>query len=99
MPSNASVIVRAEIPAGPEVLSHAMTAITMAGGEVSGMDAVRSTRETITRDIVIEGPDDAAIENIIASLKGVTGVTVCLPRARRPRPRSALGRVSAASKH
>ena len=76
MPSNASVIVRAEIPAGPEVLSSVMTAITMAGGEVAGMDAVRSTRETITRDIVIEGADDAAIDSIISSLKGVTGVTV-----------------------
>jgi hypothetical protein len=57
MPSNASVIVRAEFPVGADVLSSAMTAVTMAGGEVGGMDTVRSTRETITRDVVIHGED------------------------------------------
>ncbi len=76
MPSNASVIVRAELSAGPEVLSSAMTAITMAGGEVAGMDTVRSTRDTITRDIVIEAGSDAATQAIVESLKGVRGVLV-----------------------
>ncbi len=76
MPSNASVIVRAELSAGPEVLSHAMTAITMAGGEVDGMDTVRSTRETITRDIVILGADERATDAIVTSLGNVQGVTV-----------------------
>lgn len=76
MPSNASVIVRAELFAGPEVLSSAMTAITMAGGEVGGMDTVRSTRETITRDITIYAADDAACEKVITTLQGVHGVTV-----------------------
>ena len=76
MPSNASVIVRAELSAGPEVLSHVMTAITMGGGEVDGMDTVRSTRETITRDIVILGADEQATDAIIESLGSVQGVTV-----------------------
>lgn len=76
MPSNASVIVRAELSAGPEVLSHVMTAITMAGGEVDGMDTVRSTRETITRDIVILGADEQATDAIVQSLGSVQGVTV-----------------------
>ena len=76
MPSNASVIVRAELSAGPEVLSHVMTAITMAGGEVDGMDTVRSTRETITRDIVILGADEQATDAIVKSLGSVVGVTV-----------------------
>ena len=76
MPSNASVIVRAELSAGPEVLSHVMTAITMAGGEVDGMDTVRSTRETITRDIVILGADEQATDAIVKSLGSVDGVTV-----------------------
>ena len=76
MPSNASVIVRAELSAGPEVLSHVMTAITMAGGEVDGMDTVRSTRETITRDIVILGADELATDAIVESLRSVQGVTV-----------------------
>ncbi len=76
MPSNASVIVRAELSAGPEVLSSAMTAITMAGGEVVGMDTVRSTRDTITRDIVIEAGSDDDAHVIVESLKGVRGVLV-----------------------
>ena len=76
MPSNASVIVRAELSAGPEVLSHVMTAITMGGGEVDGMDTVRSTRETITRDIVILGADEQATDAIVQSLGSVQGVTV-----------------------
>lgn len=76
MSTNASVTVRAEIFAGPEVLSRAMTAITMAGGEVGGMDTVRSTRETITRDVVIHATDDAACESIVETLRGVDGVEV-----------------------
>ncbi len=31
-----------------------MTAITLAGGEVVGMDTMRSTRATITHDTVVE---------------------------------------------
>lgn len=76
MSTNASVTVRAEISTGPEVLSRAMTAITMAGGEVGGMDTVRSTRETITRDVVIHATDDAACESIVGTLRGVDGVEV-----------------------
>ena len=53
-----------------------MTAITMAGGEVDGMDTVRSTRETITRDIVILGADEQATDAIVQSLGSVQGVTV-----------------------
>ena len=76
MPSNASVIVRAELPAGPEVLSSVMTAITMAGGEVGGMDTVRSTRETITRDIVISGTDEGACDEVVKTLRGMSGVEI-----------------------
>ncbi len=76
MPSNASVIVRAEFPVGADVLSSAMTAVTMAGGEVGGMDTVRSTRETITRDVVIHGSDDAHCEEIVGTLRGITGIEV-----------------------
>ena len=76
MPSNASVIVRAEFPVGADVLSSAMTAVTMAGGEVGGMDTVRSTRETITRDIVIHGADEAQCEKIVHTLRGITGIEV-----------------------
>jgi malate dehydrogenase (oxaloacetate-decarboxylating) len=53
-----------------------MTAITMGGGEVDGMDTVRSTRETITRDIVILGADEQATDAIVQSLGSVQGVTV-----------------------
>lgn len=76
MPSNASVIVRAEFPVGADVLSNAMTAVTMAGGEVGGMDTVRSTRETITRDIVISGADEGACEEIVKTLRGIIGVEI-----------------------
>ncbi len=76
MPSNASVIVRAEVAVGGDVLSSAMTAVTVAGGEVGGMDTVRSTRETITRDIVIHGADESACEAIVRTLGGITGLTV-----------------------
>ena len=76
MPSNASVIVRAEFPVGADVLSSAMTAVTMAGGEVGGMDTVRSTRETITRDIVIYGTDEGACEEIVGTLRGISGIEV-----------------------
>ncbi len=76
MPSNASVIVRAEFPVGADVLSSAMTAVTMAGGEVGGMDTVRSTRETITRDVVIHGADEAACEEIVKTLRGISGIEV-----------------------
>ncbi len=76
MPSNASVIVRAEFAVGGDVLSSAMTAVTVAGGEVGGMDTVRSTRETITRDIVIHGADESACEAIVRTLGGITGLTV-----------------------
>ena len=76
MPSNASVIVRAEFPVGTDVLSSAMTAVTMAGGEVGGMDTVRSTRETITRDVVVHGTDDAHCEEIVRTLQGISGIEV-----------------------
>ena len=76
MPSNASVIVRAEFPMGADVLSSAMTAVTMAGGEVGGRDTVRSTRETITRDIVIYGTGEGACEEIVGTLRGISGIEV-----------------------
>ena len=74
--SNATFIIRTELSAGPEALTSAMTAITQSGGEVSGMDTVRSTRETITRDMVVHGTDEAACEAIVTRLKGLHGVDV-----------------------
>ena len=53
-PINENVLTKARV-----VLSSAITAVTMAGGEVGWMDTVRSMRETITRDVVIHGTDDA----------------------------------------
>ncbi len=76
MSCNASVIVRAAFPVGADSLSSAMAAITKAGGEVGGMDTVRSTRDAITRDVVVLGTDDRHCDEMVSTLRGIPGIEV-----------------------
>ena len=74
--SNYSLTIRANIPAQVGMLGKVMAAIGDAGGQVGGVDIVRSSRDTITRDITVYARDDAHGEAIGAVLGAVPGVAI-----------------------
>jgi malate dehydrogenase (oxaloacetate-decarboxylating) len=74
--SNYSLTIRANIPAKVGMLGKVMGAIGDAGGQVGGVDIVRSSKDSITRDITVYARDDAHGEAVIRALADVEGVTV-----------------------
>lgn len=74
--SNYSLTIRANIPAKVGMLGKAMAAIGEAGGQVGGVDIVRSTKHAITRDITVYARDAEHGEAITRALGGVEGVTI-----------------------
>ena len=51
--SNYSQTIRANIPARVGMLGQVMAAIGEAGGQVGGVDIVRSSKDAVTRDITV----------------------------------------------
>ena len=74
--SNYSLTIRANIPAKVGMLGRVMAAIGDAGGQVGGVDIVRSVKDVITRDITVYARDDEHGESIARALRGVEGVEV-----------------------
>ena len=74
--SNYSLTIRANIPAKVGMLGKVMGAIGDAGGQVGGVDIVRSSKDTITRDITVYARDDAHGDAIVRALADVDGVAV-----------------------
>ena len=72
--SNYSQTIRAAIPARVGMLGQVMAAIGDAGGQVGGVDIVRSSKDAVTRDITVYA-NAAQGEAIVAAL-GEIGVTV-----------------------
>ena len=74
--ANYSLTIRAVIPAKVGMLGQVMAAIGDAGGQVGGVDIVRSAKEAVTRDITVYARDDAHGDGIREALAGVEGVRV-----------------------
>ena len=74
--SNYSLTIRANIPAQVGMLGKVMGAIGDAGGQVGGVDIVRSGKDSITRDITVYVRDDEHGVAVTRALGGVEGVTV-----------------------
>lgn len=72
--SNYSQTIRADIPARVGMLGQVMAAIGEAGGQVGGVDIVRSNKEAVTRDITVYANAAQAAE-IVTALEGI-GVRV-----------------------
>lgn len=69
-----SLTIRAEIPAKVGVFGQVMAAIGEVGGEIGGVDIVRSTRDAVIRDLTVFARDEAhgeMIRKAIAKRKGV----------------------------
>jgi malate dehydrogenase (oxaloacetate-decarboxylating) len=75
-PANYSITIRAELPAAIGTFGRVMAAIGDVGGEVGGVDLVRSTKHTVTRDITINVQDDAHGTLVQEALVDVEGVHV-----------------------
>lgn len=73
---NYSLTVRATIPARVGMLGRVMAAIGDAGGQVGGVDIVRSGKESVTRDIAVYARDEAHGAEVTRAVGGVEGVTV-----------------------
>jgi malate dehydrogenase (oxaloacetate-decarboxylating) len=71
-----SLTIRAEIPAKVGVFGRLMAAVSEAGGEVGGVDLVRSTSDAVTRDITVFAKDDAHGDAIRAAIEAIDGVRV-----------------------
>jgi malate dehydrogenase (oxaloacetate-decarboxylating) len=76
MPTTVSLTIRAEIPAQPGAFGQVMAAIGGAGGEVVGVEVVRSTKATVTRDIIVQVRGDEGGEAVVGAISGVAGVKV-----------------------
>ena len=74
-----SLTIRAQIPATLGLFGRLMAAIGEVGGEVGGVDIVRSTSDAVIRDITVFARDDEHGEEIrkaIAKRKGVKVLSV-----------------------
>ena len=76
MPTTLSITIRAEVPAQPGAFGQVMAAIGDAGGEVVGVEVVRSTKATVTRDIIVQVRGDEGSEAAVTAISGVAGVKV-----------------------
>lgn len=69
-----SLTIRAEIPAKVGVFGRVMAAIGEVGGEIGGVDIVRSTRDAMIRDLTVFARDAAhgdAVTKAVSKLRGV----------------------------
>lgn len=71
-----SLSIRAEIKATVGLFGRVMAMIGEAGGEVGGVDIVRSGRDSVTRDIAVFARDADHGEQIRAAVDAVDGVRV-----------------------
>ena len=71
-----NLTIRAEIAAQVGNFGRVMAAIGSAGAEVGGVDIVRSSKGSVTRDITVAVVDAAQGEAVIAALGALDGVTV-----------------------
>jgi malate dehydrogenase (oxaloacetate-decarboxylating) len=74
--ANYSLTIRAVIPAGQGMLGRVMAALGEAGGEVGGVDIVRSRKDAVTRDITVYARDDAHGEALQEAVRSVEGVRI-----------------------
>ena len=74
--ANYSLSVRAAIPAKVGMLGRVLGAIGDAGAQVGGVDIIRSSSDTVTRDISVYARDEAHGEEIRAAVEAVEGVVV-----------------------
>jgi malate dehydrogenase (oxaloacetate-decarboxylating) len=74
--ANHSLTIRAVIPAGQGMLGRVLAAIADAGGDVVGVDIVRSRKDAVTRDITVHATDEAHGEALQAAVSGVDGVKI-----------------------
>lgn len=73
---NYSLTIRATIPARVGMLGKVLGAIGDAGGQVGGVDIVRSGKESVTRDIAVYARDEAHGAEVAAAVDRVDGVAV-----------------------
>lgn len=71
-----SLTMRVHIPASVGMLGRVMEAIGDTGGQVGGVDIVRSGKDAITRDITIYARDEEHGESIARAVREVDGVEV-----------------------
>src|SRR4051812_45569798 len=76
MPANYALTLRVLIPAEVGMLGRVLAAIGDAGGQVGGVDIVRSGKSTVTRDISAYADDEAHGARIAAALEAIDGVSV-----------------------
>ena len=74
--ANYSLSVRAAIPAKVGMLGRVLGAIGDAGAQVGGVDIIRSSSDTVTRDISVYARDEAHGDEIRAAVEAVEGVVV-----------------------
>src|SRR5680860_1049540 len=74
--ANYSLTIRAGIPSRVGMLGRVMAAIGEAGGQVGGVDIVRSTKDLVTRDITVYARDEAHGAEIGVALGAVEGVGI-----------------------
>ena len=73
---NHSLTIRATIPARVGMLGRVLAAISDGGGQVGGVDIVRSGTGSVTRDIAVYAHDEAQGAEIARAVAGVDGVAV-----------------------
>jgi malate dehydrogenase (oxaloacetate-decarboxylating) len=74
--STYSLTVRAEIEAKVGNFGRVMAAIGETGAEIGGVDIVRSSKGSVTRDITVSAADEAHGEAVVAALRALEGVEV-----------------------
>ncbi len=74
--ANYSLTIRAAIPSKIGMLGRVLAAIGDAGGDVGGVDIVRSAKDAVTRDITVYARDEAHGDQIRAALEAIEGVSV-----------------------
>ncbi|MBI2170956.1 MAG: NAD-dependent malic enzyme [Chloroflexi bacterium] len=70
------VTIRAEYTNRPGMLGKVTSAIGNAGGDISGLDLVHSSREITIRDITVNARDVAHGQQIVAAVRALPEVTV-----------------------
>ncbi|MBI4312265.1 MAG: NAD-dependent malic enzyme [Chloroflexi bacterium] len=70
------VTIRTEYPNRPGMLGKVTSAIGNAGGDISGLDLVHSSRETTIRDFTVNARDVAHGQQVVAAVRSIAEVTV-----------------------
>ena len=71
-----SFTLRIEIPNRVGMLSHVMSVISEAGGDLGAIDIVQATREYMIRDITVDAGDEAHSDAIVEKVKSIPDVRV-----------------------